>query len=100
MTVHSKLDGHQSRCSNMPCVATQPEAKEQVESTATGPFTDSEAHRLFDATAQRYLGLSGEQFLRMWDAKAFNGLRVRSQALKVAALIPLVRYVRAGKKAR
>jgi len=82
----------------MSCLAIPRTESEEIE--GTGAFTESEARQLFDLTAQRYLGMSGEQFLRKWDAKEFSNPEMQARALRVAHLIPLVRYIRAGKKAR
>ena len=61
-------------------------------------FTRAEAHDLFDRTAQRYLGISGKQFLKNWDANVYatNDHKCQ-QIMRVAMLIPLVRKERAGK---
>lgn len=77
--------------------ATQKVACETIE--GGGVFTDSEARLLFEQTAQRYLGMTTDDFLRTWDANAFEP-ELQARALRVGALIPLIRYVRAGKKAR
>lgn len=53
-------------------------------------MTDEEAHQLFDAEAQRKLNMSGEEFLKRWDAGEFpdpDAEGVRSLVM----LIPLVR---------
>ena len=79
--------------------------KEQAERAAaeavegTGVFTECEARLLFEQTAQRYLHMSTAEFLSTWDGDAFEP-ELQARALRVAALIPLIRYVRAGKKAR
>jgi hypothetical protein len=70
----------------------------QVE--ATGVFTESEAADLFEQTARFYLAMSGAEFLRKWDANEFSDPTVKSRAMRVAALIPLVRTISARKKSR
>jgi hypothetical protein len=65
----------------------------------SGVFTDGEARLLFEQTAQRYLGMSTDEFLRKWDASAFEP-ELQERAFRVASLIPLIRYVRAGEKTR
>jgi hypothetical protein len=60
-------------------------------------FSPEEAQALFDATARLYMGMSGSEFLREWDAQRFD-LERHSQAVRVAALIPLVRRTRAREK--
>jgi len=83
----------------MAFAATRQVEADQIEES-TGVFTDSEAHQLFEATARRYLDMSTDQFLRMWDAKRFESPEQEARAFRVAALIPLIRHIRAGKKAR
>jgi hypothetical protein len=78
--------------------ACQAEVEQTTEST--GAFTESESRKLFELTAQRYLNMSTDQFLRMWDTKTFDSPEQQSRAFRVAALIPLVRHIRAGKKTR
>ena len=76
------------------CQAEVEQAKE-----STGAFTESEAQQLFEQTAQQYLKMSSSEFLQLWDAKAFSPEQ-QAAALRVAALIPLIRHIRARKKAR
>ena len=71
----------------------------KLELTGTGAFSQDEASALFEATAQQYLDMTGDEFLRQWDAQAFNGDPQRkARAMRVAALIPLVRTISARKK--
>lgn len=60
-------------------------------------FAGNDAQELFDATAQRYLNISGEEFLRRWDAGFYKDPSVRTRAMRVALLIPMVRSVSARK---
>lgn len=66
----------------------------------TGPQTairwlsDEEASADFDAQARRWLGISGDEFLRRWDAGDYR--RIADDAdhphvMSIAMLIPLVR---------
>jgi hypothetical protein len=66
----------------------------------TGAFSESEAKHLFEMTAQRYLDMTTEEFLLRWDADRFKGSELEARAFRVAALIPLIREIRAGKKTR
>lgn len=89
---------------NMPAIATAPgkiaKRADTNQPEETGPFTEREASALFEETAQFYLGISGAEFLRNWDAKAFGDPKLKARAERVAALIPLIRNVSVGKKAR
>lgn len=83
-------------------VMTGTATREQTETDqiqeVTGVFTESEARQLFESTAQRYLHMSTDQFLRMWDAKKFDSPEQQHLASRVASLLPLIRHIRAGKK--
>jgi hypothetical protein len=51
-----------------------------------------EAWSLFDAAARRYVGMSGEAFLKAWDAGDFGpDPDAHRGVMHVAMLIPLVR---------
>ncbi len=59
-------------------------------------FSAEEAKSLFDATAQRYLRISGDDFLLHWDAGDYVGAEgEESNVMRVAALLPMVRSVSA-----
>jgi hypothetical protein len=58
----------------------------------------SEASSIFDATAKRYLGISGSEFLARWDAGVYRNSELKSRAMRVAMLIPMVRLTSARKK--
>lgn len=60
-------------------------------------FTVDEAYSLFEATAQRYMKMSGAEFLRLWDSHKLTDPEVSGRAMRVAALIPLVRKISARK---
>ena len=54
-------------------------------------LTPEEAWDVFDRAAQNDLHLSGEEFLRRWDAGAFRADPDQPGVMDVAMLIPLVR---------
>jgi hypothetical protein len=56
-------------------------------------MTDSEAWDIFDRTARRRLGMTGEEFLAKWDAGEFPDPDEQDGVMTVAMLIPLVRSV-------
>jgi hypothetical protein len=64
------------------------------------PFTPEEAKALFDRTSRQYMGLSGEEFLAGWDNGKFRDADIKSRAMRVAILIPLVRKNSARKQTR
>jgi hypothetical protein len=64
----------------------------------TSAFSRDEAQQLFDATARRYTGMSGEDFLSAWDEGTLSTSVVG--VMRVAALIPLVRKTCARKQTR
>lgn len=64
------------------------------------PFTDEEARELFDRAARRALNMSGEDFLRKWDAGEFDPIiddpKYHNKIIGVAMLLPLVKHIRVG----
>src|SRR5437879_3411216 len=52
---------------------------------------DEEARQLFDGRARYWLGISGEEFLRRWDAGEFADDPDRTEVQSVAILMDLVR---------
>lgn len=52
--------------------------------------TVEEGRRLFDEASQRFLGISGPEFLTCWDAGTFKG-DDRNEVYHVAMLIPFGR---------
>ncbi|MEX2238056.1 MAG: hypothetical protein WEB00_11025 [Dehalococcoidia bacterium] len=54
-------------------------------------LTDEEARHLFEEIAQREMGMSGEEFLRRYDAGEYNTKVENTAAMGVAILIPLAR---------
>ena len=71
-------------------------------STTTNPTTtssvrwldDDEARAEFDAQIRRWLGLSGDEFLRRWDAGDYRGIEDdvdHPDVMNAVSLISLVR---------
>jgi hypothetical protein len=58
---------------------------------AIDALTPEEAWDLFDRAAQNDLHMSGEEFLRRWDAGAFRADPDQPGVMDVVMLIPLVR---------
>ena len=54
-------------------------------------LTPEEAWDVFDRAARNDLHMTGEEFLRRWDAGAFRADPDRPGVMDVAMLIPLVR---------
>ena len=54
-------------------------------------LTEEEGQAMFDRAAQYYLGMSGEEFLRCWDAGKWDDPDDYPEVMAVALLIPLVR---------
>jgi hypothetical protein len=56
---------------------------------------DGEAAEAFESNAQRLLGISGDEFLRRWDAGEYETPDDRSEhgpeIMRLAMMIPLVR---------
>ena len=59
--------------------------------TPPAEYSAEEGRAIFDAAAQRRLGISGDEFLRKWDAGEFADDPDRPEVIDVAMLIPLVR---------
>jgi hypothetical protein len=54
-------------------------------------LTAAQARRTFDRAARRHLGMSGAEFLRQWEAGAYDGANLDVPGLMdVVALLPLV----------
>lgn len=53
-------------------------------------LTSEEGQKLLDKQARRYLGMSGEEFVRKWKAKEFKDPD-RPEIMQVAFLIPFGR---------
>lgn len=54
-------------------------------------YTAEEGRAIFDEVAHRLMAMSGEEFLRRWDAGEFADDPDRPEVIEVAMLIPLVR---------
>ena len=54
-------------------------------------LTDAESVALFDRMAQDYLCISGDEFLRRWDAGEYSGGRQEPRVETMIMLIPLIR---------
>ena len=55
-------------------------------------LTASEGRKLFNAAAQHYVRMSGDEFLRRWDAGEYDAPECdRSDIVRVAMLIPFAR---------
>ena len=67
-------------------MAVTPEARKKVES-----MSQDEARELLDRQAQRYLGMSGAQFIAAWDAGQFAGDPDRPEVMRVSMLLPFGR---------
>lgn len=52
--------------------------------------SEEEGRELFDAAARRFLGMTGDEFLALWDRGAFED-DDRSEVTLVALLIPFAR---------
>lgn len=63
---------------------------EELEEVEVHEASDEEGRKFFDAAARRFLGISGEEFLRRWDAGEFDE-DDRSEVTHLELLIPLVR---------
>ncbi len=57
-------------------------------------LSPSESRALFDKQARRWLGITGDEFLRRWDAGEFDAIAddpAHPEVMRLAALIPLAR---------
>ncbi len=61
-----------------------------IEERSVEEVSVAEGRRLFDAAAQRFLRMSGPEFLRRWDAGDFNE-DDRNEVTHIAMLIPFGR---------
>lgn len=52
---------------------------------------EDDARALFDEHARSNLNMSGEEFLRAWDAGEFDDEPDRPEVMRVVMLLPLVR---------
>lgn len=54
----------------------------------TEDFTPEEGKRLFDEAARRYMDLSGEEFLRRWDAGEWKDDPDHYPVMRLVMLLP------------
>ncbi|MCX6023622.1 MAG: hypothetical protein NTZ05_18185 [Chloroflexi bacterium] len=54
-------------------------------------LTHEEGAALFDQRARQWLGMSGDEFVRAWDAGRFDDNADRTEVMHVAMLLPLVK---------
>lgn len=64
---------------------------EQETDTQVQEVTPEEGRAIVDRAARRYLHMSGEQFLKAWDAGAFDDDPDRPDVMSVAMLLPFAR---------
>jgi len=53
--------------------------------------SDAEGRAIVDHAARRYLHVSGEDFIKAWDAGQFNDDADRMEVMRVAMLLPFAR---------
>lgn len=66
-------------------------ANGEPESVIGHEMTREEARAFFDEQARAWLGISGEEFIRRWDAGAFANEPERPEVMNVALLLPFGR---------
>jgi hypothetical protein len=73
-------------------MATRPslEEDEPVDESRITYLTQEEGIALLDQQARKYLGMSGEEFMRKWEAGEIEDPD-RTDVLRVAFLIPLAK---------
>lgn len=54
-------------------------------------LSGTEAKAFFDRQSRRYLGISGEEFVRKWDRKEFNGKMDTPAVVRLSVLLPFAR---------
>jgi hypothetical protein len=57
-------------------------------------LTDEEAHAFFDEHARKELGISGEEFLRRWDAGEYRPVPDTPEGRKVGRLVMMLSFAR------
>ena len=69
---------------------------ETAERTESGVrwLTDEEARAIFDAEARRVMGMSGEEFLRRYDAGEFDDVPDDWEHMDFTALVMLIPWGR------
>jgi hypothetical protein len=64
---------------------------EQESDVHVQEVTPEEGRAIVDRAVRRYLHMSGEQFLKAWDAGAFDDDPDRPEVMSVAMLLPFAR---------
>lgn len=64
--------------------------KELAEFELPPELTPEEGRAIFDEAARRRLGMSGDEFIRRWEAGEFDEGPERLDVMHVAMLLPLV----------
>jgi hypothetical protein len=54
-------------------------------------LSEAEAHELFDRQAQESLGMTGSDFIRAWEAGAFDDDPERPEVMRLVMLLPFGR---------
>jgi len=62
-----------------------------VRETQVRELTQAEGQALLDREAKRTLGISGEEFIRRYEAGEFNAQAERREIVHLAMLLPLAR---------
>jgi hypothetical protein len=63
----------------------------QLEANNVKELTLEEGRSLLDKQARKYLNISGDEFIKKWDAGEFGDDPDRPEIMHVAMLIPFVR---------
>jgi hypothetical protein len=63
----------------------------QTEVTPTKELTLEEGRVLLDKQARRYLNMSGDEFVKRWEAGEFDDDPDRPEIMRVAMLIPFAK---------
>lgn len=69
-----------------------------IEGDIIDVISDEEAREIFDETAQRLLGISGDEFLRRYDRGDYHGQKDEDIAVvSMEMILPLVRHPKKAK---
>lgn len=68
------------------------ETHTEYQDETVGIFSEEEAAALFERLCQRYMGMSGDEFIRRWDAGEYSDDPDRPGVMDAAMLLPLVRH--------
>ncbi len=69
----------------------EPDIDDDTEIDIGHEMTRDEAREYFDGQARAWLDMSGEEFIRAWDAGEISNEPERTEVTAVALLLPLVR---------